>query len=152
MFDFIATIPQDLHPILVHMPIALLLVSFGLTLAARFWPQLNETSWLLLVLGGLVAVPTVITGLIAHAPYEETSLISFIEPHQFLGLIGTVVTLAVLGWRWWSRRRGSDIAKTPLYLAIATVGLLWLVVLSGTGGQLVYEHGVNVRAVNPLLR
>jgi uncharacterized membrane protein len=44
MFDFVATIPQDLHPILVHLPIGLLLVSFVLSFAARRWSHLQESS------------------------------------------------------------------------------------------------------------
>ncbi len=57
MFEFVSHIFNDLHPILVHFPIALLLVSFGLTIAARFKPEFHETSWLLLVLGGLATLP-----------------------------------------------------------------------------------------------
>ena len=152
MFDFVATIPQDLHPILVHLPIGLLLVSFVLSFAARRWPHLQETSWLLLVLGGLATLPATISGLVAHIPYEETALVEVIEVHQLLGLVGTAVTLAVLGWRWRSRRAGRDVGQSPLYLGVVAVGLVWLVVVGGTGGELTYEYGINVRGVNPLLR
>jgi len=31
------------------------------------------------------------------------------------------------------------------------LGLLWIFIVGGTGGQLVYEYAVNVRGVNPLL-
>lgn len=151
MFDFIASIPQDLHPIMVHLPIGLLLISFALSFAALRWPQLHESSWLLLVIGGLATVPTAFTGLLAHFPYEETSLASVIEVHQLLGLAGTAITLVTLGWRWRSRRAGRDVGKSAAYLGLVAIGLLWLVVLGGTGGQLTYEYGVNVRGINPLL-
>lgn len=151
MFDFIATTPQDLHPIMVHLPIGSLLVSFALSFAALRWSQLQESSWLLLVIGSLATVPATISGLVAHFPYEETSLVEVIEVHQPLGLAGTVVTLATLGWRWRPRRVGRDVGQSPIYLGIVAAGLLWLVVLGGTGGQLTYEYGINVRGVNPLL-
>jgi uncharacterized membrane protein len=151
MFDFVMTIPQDLHPILVHLPIGVLLVSFVLSFAALRWPALQESSWLLLVIGGLATIPATISGLVAHLPYEETSLVAVIEIHQLLGLAGTAVTLAVLGWRWWSRRTGRDVGQSTAYLGVVAVGLLWLVVVGGTGGQLTYEYGINVRGVNPLL-
>ncbi len=54
-------------------------------------------------------------------------------------------------WRGWSRRKGNDIGRGTLYLGLAGLGLLWLFVLGGTGGNLVYEYAVNVRGVNPLL-
>lgn len=151
MFDFVGNILNDLHPIFVHFPIALLLVSFGLTAVARLRPEFHETSWLLLVLGGLSTLPATITGLIAHEPYEETASMMFIQSHEMLGIIGTVFTLGVLLWRWQSRKRGEDVGLTTPYLAVAIVGMLWLFVLGGTGGELVYEHGINVRGINPLL-
>ena len=151
MFNFIGNIFNDLHPIIVHFPIALLMVSFLLTFGARWQPQWHETSWLLLVLGGLATIPATITGMIAHLPYEETELITFIEPHQFLGLLGTLFTIGVLIWRWRSRTSGNDAGQTTAYLVIALIGIVWLFFLGGTGGNLVYEYAVNVRGVNPLL-
>lgn len=151
MFDFIKTIPQDLHPIIVHLPIGLLLVSYGLSFAARLWPHLEASSWLLLVLGGLATIPATVTGLIAHFPYEEHPLIAIIETHQLLGLATTLFTLILLIWRWRSRRAGRDVGQRGFYLVAATIGLVLLVLLGGTGGQLTYEYGINVRGVNPLL-
>jgi len=100
------------------------------------------------VLGTFATLPAAISGLVAHIPYEATGLIEVIGIHQRVALAGTAITLAVLGWRWRSRRAGRDVGTTPLYLGVVGVGLLWLVVLGGTGGQLVYEYGINVRGVN----
>lgn len=154
MFNFLQNIWLDLHPIIVHFAIGGLFISFALSLLARFRsnPTFNEASWILLVVGGLATLPSVITGLIAHSPYEETALVSAIEPHQFLGMLGTLAVLGLLVWRTLARRKGKDIGAHPLYLAIASLGLVWLVLLGGTGGNLVYELGINVRGINPLLK
>lgn len=154
MFDFLQNIWLDLHPIIVHFAIGALFLSFALTLLARFRPNaaLNEASWLLLVIGGAAAVPATITGLIAHLPYEETALAAAIEPHQFLGLLGTLATMGLLGWRFNARRKGQDLGAHPVYVGLIVMGLVWVVVLGGTGGNLVYELGINVRGVNPLLK
>lgn len=151
MFDFIGNIFTDLHPIFVHFPIALLFVSFGLTVAGQWKAQWHETSWFLLILGGLATIPATISGLIAHRPYEDTPSMVYIESHEMLGIIGTLITLGVLGWRWRSRRQGRDVGLSKVYLVIVVVGLVWLFFLGGTGGNLVYEHGINVRGINPLL-
>lgn len=151
MFDFTKTIVQDLHPIVVHLPIALLLVSFVLSFAALRWTQVQESSWLLLVLGGLATIPAIATGVVAHLPYEGTSLADVIEVHQLLALGGSALTLATLGWRWWSRRRGRDVGTHAIYLTVVAAGLVWLVLLGGTGGQLTYGYGINVRSAPPVL-
>lgn len=154
MFDFIQNIWLDLHPILVHFAVAGLFLSFALTLLARFRPNaaLNEASWILLVVGVLAAVPSVVTGLIAHLPYEETELASVIEPHQLLALIGTVVMIGVVFWRWRARRQGKDLHANTIYLGIVVLGLVWIFLVGGTGGNLVYELAINVRGINPLLK
>ena len=36
------------------------------------------------------------------------------------------------------------------YLDPAAAGLIWIMLLGGTGGQLTYQYGINVRGVNPL--
>jgi len=74
-----------------------------------------------------------------------------IQPHEILGILGTLLTLALMLVRWRSRRRSNDIGTTTPYLTLAVVGLIWLFFLGGTGGNLVYEYGINVRGVNPLL-
>jgi hypothetical protein len=39
-----------------------------------------------------------------------------------------------------------------VYVGLIVLGLVWVVLLGGTGGNLVYELGVNVRGINPLLK
>lgn len=154
MFNFLQTIWQDLHPIIVHFAIGGLFLSFAFTVLNRIRPSaaLNETSWILLVVGVLAALPSVVTGLIAHFPYENTAVAGDIEPHQLLGMFGAIFTLGLLVWRWRARRNKNDIGASGAYLALAVIGLAWLFVLGGTGGNLVYQFGVNVRAINPLLK
>ena len=88
MLDFINTIPDDFHPILIHFPIALIGFSFLLSILSLWFSTLNETSWFLLWVGSLSCIPTFVSGLITHFPYEETKLIEVIEIHLMLGLLG----------------------------------------------------------------
>jgi len=124
MFDFLQHIWQDTHPIIVHFAIAGLFLSFAFSWLARWRsnPFFNEASWYLLLIGVAAAVPSVVTGLIAHSPYEETALASAIEPHQFLGMLGTLACLGLLIWRLIARRAGKDVDSHPVYLGL--VGIL----------------------------
>jgi len=156
MFNFLSTLTQDIHPIVVHFPIVLFTLSFAFVLVSRIWPSglgqsgLGQMEWLLLVLGVIAAPIAVISGIVAHFPYEESSVAAFIEPHQFLAFLGTLIMIAFVVWRAASRRRGNDIGEKGWYVIFAILGLVWIFVVGGTGGQLVYQYAINVRGSNPL--
>ena len=144
---------EDLHSIIVHFPIALLVLLAALTLYVVLRPKsgMLQTTWLLLVLGTIGAVAATISGLVSHFPYEETEIHGVIETHQFWSFGVTALFIAATVWRFISRRRGSDCgASIPFFLVVAFgTGLL---VMSGmTGGDLVFDYGINVRGINPLL-
>ena len=74
-----------------------------------------------------------------------------IEIHQMLGVLGTLSMLLIVGGRFWRRRQQKDFGWSHGYRVLAAVGLIWVTILGGTGGQLTYEYAVNVRTINPLL-
>lgn len=152
MFQFIEHIVDDLHPIFNHFPIALLSVSFLLAFAKRKWASLSQTEWLLFAWGALMTMPTAITGIVAHEAYEALPIHNTIESHGLPANLGTLFMLGLLIWRWRSRRKdvAQDVGNQSWYLAIAVLGLLWIFYVGGSGGSLTYDHGINVRGVNPL--
>lgn len=151
MFNFVSNIFNDMHALIVHFPIALLVVSFGLSVVARFKPGWLTASWITFVIGALATLPATASGLAAHAPYEGSSLAGVIETHQFLGFATTLIFMGLLIWRGWQMRRGSDIGSTWPFIAAMAVGIIMLTLAGGNGGELVYTHAVNVRGINPLL-
>lgn len=151
MFDFVANIGNDLHPIVTHFPIALLIVSFVLAFVIRQKPEFENMEWWSFAIGALMALPATITGVVAHFPYEETNLHEAIELHQLPSMAGTLIMLIVLALRYRSRRQGQDFGKAQWYLIFAVLGLFWVFIVGGTGGALTYDYGINVRGVNPLL-
>ena len=82
MLQILSDTIEDLHPITVHFPIALLVVSAGSSVVLRFKhiANLRETSWLLLWIGTLGALVASVTGVISH--FEATDLHDVIETHQ----------------------------------------------------------------------
>ncbi|MCH2293040.1 MAG: DUF2231 domain-containing protein [SAR324 cluster bacterium] len=111
----------------------------------------NEASWLLLWVGGLSCIPASVSGVISHFPYEETELHEVIGTHQNFGILGTLFVLVLVGIHYWTQRRNRDFGLRKSYRVPAAAGLIWIMLLGGTGGQLSYQHGINVRGVNPLL-
>lgn len=152
MLEFTRHIIDDLHPIFSHFPIALLVLAVALSFASRRTIWLQETTWILLVSGALFALVSAATGIIAHFLYEETPLAGTIERHQNLGLATTALFLLLTVWRWVARRKGSDNGSSWSFLANLLVGLILITLAGGTRGSLVYDYGVNVRGINPLLK
>jgi uncharacterized membrane protein len=138
-----------IHPLIVHVPIALLILSVLFELAGR---ALDADWWrraavALLVLGTLGAAAAVITGLQAGEAAERQGVADApLEKHEDAGkltlalAIGAVVTRA-LGVRAGSLRK----AVTVLALALQLAAAILVGVAGFRGGRLVYEHGAGVR-------
>ena len=86
-----------------------------------------QTSWLLLVVGTVGAIAASVSGLV------------------------TAFFIAATIWRFISRRRGSDCGGSVPFLMVVLMGAGLLVMSGMTGGDLVFDYGINVRGVNPLL-
>ena len=144
---------EDLHAITAHFPIALLVVFAGLTVyaAIRQNRRVLETTWLLLLVGTLGAVAATITGLVSHFPYEELEVHEVIEVHLLWSVAVTAVFVLLTIWRVISRLRGSDVGSSIPFAFLVVCGTGVLVMSGMTGGDLVFDYGINVRGVNPLL-
>ena len=149
----IADTIEDLHSIIVHFPIALLVLLAALTVYTVLRPGsgMLQTTWLLLVVGTVGAIAATVSGLVSHFPYEETDLHGIIAQHQWWSFGVTLLFIAATLWRFISRRRGSDCGGSVPFLALVAVGTGLLVMSGMTGGDLVFDYGINVRGVNPLL-
>jgi uncharacterized membrane protein len=97
------------------------------------------------VLGTLATIPTVITGILAHVPYEATAAMEAIETHEQLGLATAALFMVLTFWRWRSRRNAGTAPAPVPYLALAFVALGVLTATGMTGGHLVYRLGVGVQ-------
>ncbi len=153
METLIADTIEDLHSIIVHFPIALLVLLAALTAYVVLRPGsgMLQTTWLLLVVGTVGALAATVSGLVSHFPYEGTDLHGVIEQHQWWSFGVTALFMAATIWRFMSRRRGSDCGGSVPFLVVVAVGTGLLVMSGMTGGDLVFDHGINVRGVNPLL-
>ena len=152
MFDFIRNIISDIHPVNVHFPVALVTTSFALAVISRFKSEFLFPSWITLVCGVLFMIPAVITGGISHIPYEKTPLHDVIEIHESLAFVTTLYFTGLLIVRWRSIRKNRDMGNSWIFLGIMALGMALLILTGGNGGNLVYQHGINVRGINPLIQ
>ena len=141
----------NLHPLVVHFPIALLFTAAGLDVLGwmlRWNRSLRLVATVLYVLGTLTIVPTYFIGRaaaatiwlpgMAHAAVKDHWDWAF-RTIWFFGIL-TVVRLVLL----WRARRDPPHALIAALTLAGLVGVVLLGETSDRGGRLVYEYGVGV--------
>lgn len=139
---------ENIHPLFVHFPIALLTVFFLIDFAGSIakksdWRQV--ASWFL-YLGTLFAGMTVLAGLQAAATVMHGDDVhEIMQTHKHFGL--SVLTLATIlsAWRFIFKGALQGVLN-GLHLACAAVLCLLLTFGADLGGLMVYKYGVGVEA------
>lgn len=139
---------QNIHPLFVHYPIALLSVFFLVDLAGSLAKKSNwrsVASWLL-YLGSIFAGLTMIAGLIAAdtVPHSE-AVHEIMENHEHLGISIFLLSAILSVWRLIAKTAMQG-ATNYLYLFFGGLLCLLLVFAADLGGLMVYKHGVAVAA------
>ena len=140
----------NIHPLIVHFPIALLSSFLILELLGKFLKndKLFVASTGMLYLGAIGAFASVCAGLLAEEtiPHGKT-VHDILENHKNIGITVLVLSVILSGWRSVHGKQLSGMASTlNLSLAILMVGLL--TVGADLGGQMVYKYGVAVSGSN----
>jgi len=140
---------DNVHPLLVHFPIAFLssFVLLDLIASLAKKPQWREFAAGLLYLGTVMALLTVIAGFIAaNSVAHGNNVHDIMERHEGFGV--TILCLATLlsGWRL---KSGSQMSGelNILYLILSAILGLCLALGADLGGLMVYKYGVAVKAV-----
>ena len=143
----------SLHPLIIHFPIALLLLALFfdvLFLIFRKHTWLNAAANALYVLGGISAVAAFFSGRQAADLAEiPASVHSALAEHADLGqytawFFGIYGLLRLVGW--WQNWQEKVVVMLVL-LVIAAGGAVLLFETAEHGAELVYRHGIGVKAV-----
>ena len=141
----------NLHPLIVHFPLALLFVAVGadvLSFVVRRWTWLRPAALGLYVLGAISAVLTYVTGNWAadsvRVPAEvEALLTEHADLAWWTMLFFATYALVRLGAATYDKTRD----RTAVHGALCAVALVGLYILWETGehgAQMVYQYGVGV--------
>lgn len=146
------------HPQIVHTPVALLIFSAFFAIVGRLFDRewVRKASVLLLVFGFLGSFAAMRSGFAAHKVPEHEQGVSeeAIDEHRDMGQRtfyvagGALVALLVA-----SRLAGPAAAAVSALALVLQIGAAVMVGVAGhEGGELVYEHGANVRVGGQLVR
>lgn len=137
---------HPIHPMVVHFPIALLIVSVIFDLIATRWrhKSFQDAGFYTLIAGLLGAAAAVLTGALAEEVVEDKGIPeSVLEIHEALGYATLFFFIGLLALRL--LMRWQLIKEIPtLYLAMGFVGIVILAAAGYFGGSLVYDFGAGV--------
>jgi uncharacterized membrane protein len=138
----------NLHPLVVHFPIALFVTAVICELLAYFRksPLLSNTALLTACVAAFGAILAVTTGLLAKSivpAFGEAHMA--LESHQTLGYLVLVASLAFTALKVTSYLLKTDRLLTA-QLTVGFAGAVLAFMAAYEGGELVYKHGVGVTA------
>ena len=150
----------NVHPLVVHFPIALLVVAALVDAVAlvvrRTYPWVRASAVGLYALGALGAAAGFLTGRDASDEVDlPAQALTTLNAHAdwalylvwFAGLYAAVRVAAL-----WFDGRGREPGRLAVHAPLAALGLVGLFLVQQTaerGGQMVYQYGVAVAAVDP---
>lgn len=136
----------QLHPSVVHFPIALLILSVLLDGAGVIFRRasLTQAGFSTLVIGGLTAAMAVLTG--PEHDARDAAAQTILHRHELFAALTVFCCLAMVGMRL-GNVEGLYGTGAIGYLALGIVCIACIVLTGYFGGQMVYEHGVGVAQV-----
>ncbi|WP_315787953.1 DUF2231 domain-containing protein [Fischerella sp. JS2] len=140
---------QNIHPIFVHFPLALLSVGLLFDVLGYLLKKQSLTSagWWCFSVGVLSAIVTVFTGMQAeHTVKVSGEAHEILESHEHFQITSTVVFVVLWIWRCITREGIPKLAIIYFVITVIAVGAISYG--AHYGGELVYEYGVGT-AVQP---
>lgn len=136
---------HEIHPALVHFPLALLPLSIGADLLGRATGSeslldLGRRTMPLAAASGLVAG---VAGLMAQTEVKaEGAAMDLLKTHRTLnlGLVAIAGAMAV--------QRSRNEKPSAAYLGLGLVGVAAMMYTAYLGGEMVYRHGVGIEAAD----
>ena len=140
---------QEMHPALVHLPIALLPLAIGADVVGSVTDNESVLSFgqKAICIAAAGAVASAVTGLIAGEGVNvEGASQDMLITHRNLNFIATVVATSMALWRVNHRK------PNAAYLGVGAAGVGVLAYTAYLGGKLVYDVGVGVEPAHGVYR
>jgi uncharacterized membrane protein len=147
----------NVHPLIVHFPIALLFAAFAVDVVSVAWRLggIRIAAVALYVAGAVGAAASYVTGnQAAESVTIPTEAIAAVNEHQDAALLVLIFfgIYATLRFALVALRVRPSVAVHALVTLLAGAGLYLVWLASESGGRLVFQYGIGVLAVETLTR
>ncbi len=139
----------ELHPAIVHFPIALLLLAGALGAVSLFYKrEFYKDLTLKCLIAGVVFTPfAVLTGMVAEQNLQHNEAIhEILIIHKYNGFVILFLFQILLVWFWLRRKLFGNIEYNAWVVGLL-VGNLLIFYQGYLGGEMVYTHGAGVKAM-----
>lgn len=140
---------QNIHPLMVHFPIALFFTALLFDLLGWLLkkPGLNSAAKWNLWIGTAGAAVAVGTGLWAASMVEHGEEVhQIMGTHETLGIVVLSLSIVLSGWRWLNEITFSQ-KSLFIFISLLVIMLATMSVGAYLGGRMVYEYGVGGKAI-----
>jgi len=132
------------HPMIVHFPIALILVGFLADVIFLFWKKeicLSKTGFYLMILGTLAAGAAFATGHLFTNEPGAGDIVSVFEKHETFALITLLLMTAGSALRLWSViwKKQNPLINWTIF-AFYLLGVISVSYTGFMGGDMVYNY------------
>jgi uncharacterized membrane protein len=152
----------DLHPVVVHFPIALLTLYVLAEVVNSFWnnDKVRFLASILLIVGVISCVGAVLTGNQAEHAVENLlkkeimqTANEIVEEHENNAtiLLWLFTGIMVVRYIFILKKNFFGIRKI-LITSLALIGLYFIFVTGNYGGQLVYKYGIGTEILNEIIK
>ena len=134
----------NIHPFVVHFPVALLTTAivFDLLAVVLARDEFAKVGWWAQLVGTVGIAAAVVSGLVAKSQaVVSAEATETFDTHQQIAFLTAAAFTALLLWRAGTRTK-IDPKRRPLYLALFGAALLCLWIVAWYGGELVYRFGI----------
>ncbi len=144
---------SHIHPILVHFPIALIIIAtcydlFLIVTKRRVSPKQGFWLWAVAFISAWIAIGT-------GPEHDARGNTNVFEYHESLADVATILTFLVVAFRAFFIYKKKEFQKTSLaiYFVLALICSASILSVGYFGGKMVYDQGVGVKMngkyVNP---
>lgn len=146
----------QIHPLVIHFPIALLLLYVALEISGIIFnkEEILRGAYVILILGVIASLVAVLTGNQAEELAERTISSQFKFPEEILENHEWYATLTVWYFVFVLILRTFLVVKKKfagriryIFIIFALVGVIWIYLTATVGGDLVYKYGLGTELI-----